>query len=166
MTRAADAAVRVRRPVDADHRVLVGLVDGWFGRRVQAELPRFWFRAFTTTSAVAEDDGGRPVGFAVGFVSGDDSDIGWLHLVGVHPARRRHGIGRVLVTTVAEALDDRGATRVMTAAPADEPIALAFLRAVGFRVEEGPDTRPLYGTPAHADWNRQGDDRVVLSRPL
>lgn len=156
----------VRRPVDLDHPTLVGLVDGWFGRRVQSELPRFWFREFTATSAVAEDDRGRPIGFAVALVSGDEPARGYLHLLGVDPARRRRAVGRSLVSTVAVALRARAATHLVTTAPPDEPIALAFLEAVGFGVEEGPETRPLYGTPAHADWNRQGDDRVVLTRPL
>lgn len=156
----------IRRPVESDHPLLVGVVDGWFGRRVQSELPRFWFREFTSTSAVAEEDRRRPIGFAVGLASGDEPARGYLHLVAVDPARRRRGIGRSLVEWVGAALLQQGSTQLVTTAPADEPIALAFLKSVGFEVEEGPGTRPLYGTPAHTDWNRQGDDRVLLTRPL
>ena len=89
--------IRFRRPTEADHARLVGLVDDWWGgRKVHQLLPRLWFQHFTGTSWVAEDDGGRLVGFLVGFISPDHPDEAYVHMVGTGPNHRRAGLGRTL----------------------------------------------------------------------
>ena len=159
------ARLSVRQAVEADHRAIVGVVDGWWGRPVQAQLPRLWLRHFAGTAFVARDDD-RLAGFLVGFMSQDDPTLACLHLVGVTPGRRRRGIGRSLVERFADAVAARGATRATTTAWPGDRGALAFLGAVGFTVDAGPGTHPLYGTPAYTDWNRDDDDQVVLDREI
>jgi GNAT superfamily N-acetyltransferase len=165
VTEPVAAPAIVRRAVEADHPVLVELVDEWWGRRTQAQLPRLWFRHFAGTSFVADADG-RTAGFVVGFAGQDRPDEAVLHLVGVAPARRRRGIGRALVERFASEVRERGARRIETIAWPGDPIALAFLEAVGFVVVDEPGAPRLYGTPARTDWNRRGDDQVVLTRSL
>ncbi len=162
------AGVHLRRPTEADHPALVAVVDEWWDRRVRAALPRLWLLHFSGTSLVAEDQpgGSRPIGFLVGFVSPDDPGTAYLHLVGVAPARRRRGIGRALVERWLAEVGSRGARRATTIAWPGDPAALAFLGAVGFVVEAGPETRPLYGTPARTDWNHEGDDQVLLAQEV
>jgi hypothetical protein len=43
---------------------------------------------------------------------------------------------------------------------------VAFHQAIGFRVDVGPGTQNLYGVPAYADYDGDGDDRVVFVRDL
>ena len=45
-------------------------------------------------------------------------------------------------------------------------ISVAFHQAMGFRVDDGPGTQRLYGTPAYVDHDGPGEDRVVFSRDL
>jgi hypothetical protein len=45
-------------------------------------------------------------------------------------------------------------------------VSVGFHRALGFVPEDGPGTQRLYGTPAYPDYDAEGDDRVVFSRPL
>jgi ribosomal protein S18 acetylase RimI-like enzyme len=163
---ATNAPIRPLR--ESDHAALVAVVDGWWDRKIRWALPRLWLQHFTSTSFVAEGPlGGRddaPLGFVVGFVSQDDPATAYLHLVGVAPGRRRRGIGRALLERFVAATAERGARRATTIAWPGDPIGLAFLRAMGFVADDGPGTRPLYGTPARTDWNRDGDDQVVLDR--
>ena len=158
--------MRIRSASESDHLELVSSVDDWWGRRTRHLLPRLWFAHFTGTSLVAEDDRGCVVGFVVGFVSPDRPDEAYLHLLGVAPGRRRKGVGRTLWEAFAERVHDRGARRVTTIAWPGDPIGLAFLRSMGFEVDAGPGTRPLYGVPAQTDWNDDRDDQVVLRREL
>ena len=44
--------------------------------------------------------------------------------------------------------------------------SVAFHTSIGFRVDDGPGTQNLYGTPAYADYDGDGDDRVVFTRDL
>ncbi len=158
---------RFRRPEEADHRRLVGLVDEWWGgRRLHHLFPRLWFQHFTGTSWIAEDASGAPVGFLVGFVSPDYPDRAYIHLVATSPNHRRRGLGRMLYERFFDDVSKRGVRRVDAITWPGNRVSVDFHRAMGFRVDEGPGTQRLYGTPAYADYDAEGDDKVVLSREL
>ena len=156
-----------RRPTEADHRRIVGLVDEWWGgRRMRALLPRLWFQHFTGTSWIAETDHGKLAGFVVAFISQDDPSLGYVHMIAADPNRRRSGIGRALYERVFTDLSGRGVTRVKAITWPGNRQSVAFHRSVGFRVDDGPGSQNLYGTPAYADYDGDGDDRAVFVRDL
>jgi GNAT superfamily N-acetyltransferase len=159
--------LRFRRPTEADHARIVGLVDEWWGgRRMRALLPRLWFQHFTSTSWIADDETGRLVGFIVAFMSQDDPTTGYVHMVAADPNRRRAGTGRALYQRVFEDLRTRGVHRVKAITWPGNRQSVAFHRSLGFRVDDGPGTQNLYGTPAYADYDGEGDDRVVFTHDL
>lgn len=156
-----------RHPTEADHARIVGLVDEWWGgRRMRALLPRLWFQHFAGTSWVAEAADGRLEGFVVAFISQDDPTTGYVHMIGAHPNHRRGGIGRALYEHVFDDLAARGVRRVTAITWPGNRQSVAFHQAIGFRVDDGPGTQNLYGTPAYADYDGDGDDRVVFVRDL
>jgi L-amino acid N-acyltransferase YncA len=160
-------AIELRRPVEADHARLIGQVDEWWGgRKVHALLPRLWLQHFTATSWVAEDADGRLVGFLVGFVSPDRPDEGYVHMVGVSPNHRRSGLGRTLYERFFDDVRGRGVRSVTAVTWPGNRASVAFHRAMGFTPSEGSGTQNLYGTPAFADYDADGEDRVVFSRAL
>jgi ribosomal protein S18 acetylase RimI-like enzyme len=152
-----------RRPAEDDHDWIVRRIDDWAaGRAARHMLPRVWFRHFTGTSWIADRGDGRPVGFAIGFLSPDHPNVAVLHAVAVDPARRRAGIGRELVTRcIADAIE-RGARAIRATAWADDRPTIAFLRAVGFELLDPPGGQRLYGMPAIPDFDEPGDDRAEL----
>jgi ribosomal protein S18 acetylase RimI-like enzyme len=158
-----DDQLVLRHPTDGDHRPIARLVDEWFGgRRVRHLVVRSWFLHFASTSWVADDPAGRPVGFLIGYRSPDRPAEAVIQLVAVHPNLRRRGIGRLLVGTFRAELERAGVTSVSGLAWPGEPTAIAFFRAVGFRAEDGPGTRNLFGTPAVPDYDGEGEDRIVF----
>jgi ribosomal protein S18 acetylase RimI-like enzyme len=159
--------LRFRRPIEADHPVLVGQVDDWWGGRKMHELlPRLWFQHFTGTSWVAEDAEDRLVGFLVGFVSPDRPDEGYIHMVGTSPNHRRTGLGRRLYERFFEDMRVLGVRRVRAVTWPGNQVSVRFHRAMGFHPADGPGTQNLYGTPAYPDYDADGDDRVAFSREL
>ncbi len=48
------------------------------------------------------EDGGRLVGFLLGFIAHEPVKTGYVHLVGIHPEYRRRGVGRMLYETFTE----------------------------------------------------------------
>lgn len=154
--------LRYRRPSEVDQPAIADRVDEWWGgRRMRHEVRRAWFRHFASTSWLAEADG-RPAGFLLGFVAADDPTVAVLHLVGVDPNRRRRGIGRELAQRFADDVHGRGAATVEALVPPEDRIALAFLRSLGFVVDAGSATTPVYGTPAYVDHEGPGEDRCRL----
>lgn len=160
--------LRFRRPTQDDHAAVVEVVDEWWGgRRMRALLPRLWFEHFAGTSWIAEDAAdGRLAGFVVAFLSPDRPDTAYIHMVGADPNRRRGGIGRALYERVFADLAARGARHVEAVTWPGNRISVAFHRSLGFRVDDGPGTSPIYGTPAHPDHDGPGDDRVIFRRDL
>jgi ribosomal protein S18 acetylase RimI-like enzyme len=158
---AAEAALR--RPTEADHRRVADVVDHWFGgRRIWPLAARSWFRHFAGTSWIVDGDRGRPAGFLIGYLSPGRPTEAVLHLMAVEPNRRRQGLGAALVAAFADDAASRGAATISTVAWPDDPIAIAFLRAVGFVAESGPGTQRLFGVDAYPDYEAAGEDRAVL----
>jgi ribosomal protein S18 acetylase RimI-like enzyme len=159
--------IRLRHPTEADHPRIAAVLDQWFGgRRVWPIAGRAWFRHFSGTSWLAEDEDGTVRGFLIGFRSPGIAEIAVIHLVAVDPGRRRRGIARAMVDVFAVDAAASGASRLEAVAWPDEPLAIAFFRGLGFEPEEGPGTQRLYGVPAFADYEAKGEDRAVLVRSL
>jgi ribosomal protein S18 acetylase RimI-like enzyme len=163
----AAAEIRFRRPTEADHATIVGIVDEWWGgRQMHQLLPRLWFQHFTATSWVAATDSGRPAGFLVGFVSADDPTTAYVHMIGTDPNHRRHGLGRALYQLFIDDVQARGATRVRAITWPGNRVSVGFHEALGFRPTDGDGSQNLYGTLAFPDYDGPGDDRVVFERSV
>ena len=164
MTRGTSASGARSRPITAgssDWSTSGGAAVG-----CASLLPRLWFQHFTGTSWIAEAGDGRLVGFVVAFISQDDPTVGYVHMIAADPNRRRSGIGRALYERVFTDLSGRGVTRVKAITWPGNRQSVAFHRSVGFRIDDGPGTQNLYGTPAYADYDGEGDDRAVFVRDL
>jgi GNAT superfamily N-acetyltransferase len=152
-------------PTEDDQPAIVAMIDEWFGgRHVRHLVGRAWFRHFGSTSWVADDVDGDPVGFLLGYRSPDRPTEAVIHLVGVHPNHRRRGIGRALIEAFVADGADRGVTVITAVAWPGEPPATTFFRALGFVPDEGPGSQNLFGTPAFPDYDGPGEDRIVFMR--
>ena len=157
----------LRHATEDDQPRIVAVGDHWFaGRRIWPLLVRAWFRDFGGTSLVADAPDGSPRGFLLGYRSPARPDEAILHLLGVDPNHRRRGLGRSLVDAFATDAAAAGASVVRAVAWPDDPIAIAFFRAVGFVPEAGSGSQRLYGVPAYADFEADGEDRAVFLRSL
>jgi ribosomal protein S18 acetylase RimI-like enzyme len=156
-----------RRPVEADHRRLVALVDEWWGGRpLRQLLHRLWFQHFTGTSWVVEAPDGTPAGFLIGFVSPDDPTVGYVHMVAANPDLRQRGVGRELYRRFFDDVAARGVREVRAITWAGNRASIAFHTAIGFRVDGGPGTEPTSGTTAYPDYEGDGRAMVVFRRRL
>lgn len=156
-----------RRPVEADHPRVVAVIDDWWGgRKMRAMLPRLWFQHFAARSWIAETGDGQLMGFLVGFLSPDRPEVAYVHFVGTNPNRRKRGLGRALYERFFADVQAAGATRVTAVTWPGNQVSVRFHRAMGFAPDDGPGTQNLYGTAAYADYDGEGEDRVVFTRGL
>jgi N-acetylglutamate synthase len=82
---------------------------------------------------VAEDDGGRIVGSAMGAW---DGRRGWLYHVAVAPDQRRTGLGRDLVRRAEEGLRGLGCLRALVIVEASNDDAVGFWQALGYEIRD------------------------------
>lgn len=156
-----------RRPVESDHPRMVAVVDAWWGgRKLSHLLPRLWLQHFTGTSWIAEGDRDRLVGFLVGFISPDHPEIAYCHMIATDPNARRVGLGRALYERFFADARSHGAREVRAITWPGNRTSVAFHRALGFEPDAGEGTHVLFGTPAHPDYDGEGDDRVAFRRAL
>jgi GNAT superfamily N-acetyltransferase len=103
---------QIRRLSTADYPYLISVLDQWWsGRQMADKLPRLFFEHFTDTSFAAERDG-QLAGFLVGFVSQSRPGEAYIHFVGVDPAERASGLGRLLYEAFFAAAQARGCVLV------------------------------------------------------
>lgn len=156
-----------RRPTEADYPRISRVVDDWWGgRKMDVLLPRLWLQHFTGTSWLAETPAGELCGFLVGFLSPDQADVAYCHMLATHPSRRGQGVGRALYERFFE--DARAGGRSVVKAvtwPANRT-SLAFHRAMGFEIVGGEGAQNLYGTPAQPGYDFDREDRAILVRRL
>jgi ribosomal protein S18 acetylase RimI-like enzyme len=157
----------LRRPTEADHGSVAAVIDEWFGgRRMGDQAARSWFRHVASTSWLAADANGRPIGLLLGYRSQDHPDEAVLHLLAVDPNHRRRGVARTLVEAFADDLAARGARHVVALAWPGDPPSTAFFGACGFAADTGEGSQNLFGMPAYPDFEAPGDDRIVFRRSL
>ena len=112
------------------------LRDGLFGERPAAE------------AAIAEDDGGQPVGFALWFTTFSTFLCRpglWVEDLFVRPERRGRGAGRELLAHVARVAVERGCGRLELAALDWNEPAIAFYRSLGAVAMDEWTTQRLEG---------------------
>lgn len=162
-----DPDLRFRRPTEADHLPIVRVIDEWWGgRSLRHLLPRLWLQHFTGTSWIAETGDGRLAGFLIGFVSPDRPDEAYVHMVAANPNLRRRGVARRLYDRFFDDVRSRGVRRVTAITwPGNRP-SVAFHRAIGFRLDDGPGSQSIYGVPAFTDYDEDRDDKAVLVRDV
>lgn len=145
--------MEIRHAEPADYGRVVSVVDDWWGgRSMAAMLPKLFFVHFRDTSFVAEADG-ELAGFLCGFRSQTYDDEAYVHFVGVDPARRGSGLGRLLYERFFEAVRPRTVVRAVTS-PVNER-SVAFHEALGFEVER-----------VDAEYDGRGEARVLLVKRL
>lgn len=168
--RALDEAseLRYRRPTEADYVPIVRVVDDWWGGRSMAVLlPRLWLQHFTGTSWLAETAAdGKLAGFLVGFMSPDQPEVAYCHMIATNPNLRHQGIGAELYERFFADARAAGRSRVIAVTWPGNKVSLAFHQALGFRLESGPGTQNLYGTPAYPGYDHDREDRAVLVRTI
>jgi ribosomal protein S18 acetylase RimI-like enzyme len=78
------------------------------------------------------EDAGQVVGTVM---AGYDGHRGWLYSLGVHPARRAHGVGRLLLSHAEIALKKLGCPKVNVQVLQINEGARAFWEAAGYKAD-------------------------------
>ena len=155
---------RIRQLRTADYPFVISVIDQWWGGRQMADkLLRLFFDHFTDTSFAADRDG-KLAGFLVGFISQSKPGEAYIHFVGVDPAERGSGLGRLLYEEFFQAAKARGCVLVRSVTSPVNRGSVAFHQEMGFRLE--PGDAEVDGIPVSPGYDGRGGDRVRFIRSL
>ncbi len=145
---------------EEDYLPIIRVIDDWWGGRHMADmLPRLFFLHFQDTSFVVTD-GGRIVGFLVGFVSQAHPSQAYIHFVGVHPDYRKQGLGKALYENFFATVQERGCSEVHAVTSPVNKASIEFHARMGFEIEEGDAA--VDGVQVKRDYDGSGQDRVLF----
>lgn len=99
-------------------------------------------------------DGAAGCGIAVGFLDEDDTSQAHLVSMWVAPLRRRHGIGRSLVTAIVDWAGERGATQLNLMVTSSNDSAIRFYEQLGFRMTGRTEPYPNDATLVEFEMSR------------
>jgi ribosomal protein S18 acetylase RimI-like enzyme len=121
------------------------------------------FEHLGDTCLIVEEDRGL-IAFLAGYLSQRFPDAGYVHYMGVHPDRRRNGIGRELYERFAALVTARGRSAVLAETGSWNTGSIAFHRRLGFILEPGGQL--IEGLPVHHDIVGLGSDYVRMRLQL
>ena len=157
-----DIPIRHAEPEDDEPIIIV--LDGWFdGRHVSSMLHKLFFIHFRQTSFVVEEEG-KLVGFLVGFLTQTLPDEAYIHFVGVHPERRKAGVGRKLYEHFFDAAHKNGRNTVRCITSPVNNSSIAFHLRMGFEIE--PQENETDGIPVYRNYDGRGIERVLFVKQL
>jgi GNAT superfamily N-acetyltransferase len=155
---------RIRQLSTADYSSVMSVINQWWGGRQMADmLPRLFFEHFTDTSFAAEHDR-QLAGFLAGFISQSRPGEAYIHFVGVDPAQRGRGLGRLLYEAFFTAAKARGCVLVRAVTSPVNRGSVSFHQRMGFQLE--PGDAQVDGIPVSSGYDGPGGDRVRFIRSL
>lgn len=148
--------MQTRKLTKADYDYIVSVMDRWWGGPAGERAHPVFFHELGELGLVAEENGER-VGFLLGFLvpaCEAEPETGYIHLVGIHPEHRRHGVGKELYAQFSARCRSHGAKRLKAITTVGNDGSLRFHMALGFTVFEDPN------------YAGEGRSRVVFTKPL
>ncbi len=149
----------IRHAEPEDYQPIIAVLDHWWGRQLTHMPHKLFFIHFRDTSFVVEEEG-KLIGFLAGFLSQTFLDEAYIHFVGVHPERRKAGIGRKLYERFFDAASKNGRNTVRCITSPVNKASIAFHLRLGFEIE--PQETEVDGIPVYRNYDGRGSDRVLF----
>lgn len=149
---------------ESDYNTIISVIDEWWdGRHMADMLPRLFFKHFSDTSFVFEENN-NVIAFIIGFVSQVNPNQAYVHFMGIHPEYRKKGLGKQLYLMFFDAVKRRGCDSVSLITSPVNKNSIAFHRYIGFQVQDG---NCFIGEVAvNVDYDGPGEDRVILAKKI
>ena len=156
--------MQLRHLEHTDCEFITSVVDDWWGGRpVRQLLPRLFFEHFNNTSLVMTEESAI-IAFLVGFRSQSQPSNAYIHFVGVDPAHRCKGLGRILYLKFFDHMRSLGCTEIQCITSPVNKASIAFHEAMGFGIVPGDGL--VDNVPAHMHHAGRDQHRIVFRRKL
>ena len=131
--------MQTRPLTKGDYDRIVTVIDHWWEGPTNALAHPIFFYELGLLARVVEEDG-QLVGFLFGFISpgfaSPDTQVGYVHLVGIHPDYRRRGVARLLYAAFEDDCRASGCAGIKAITTHGNEGSVRFHAALGWAVNE------------------------------
>ncbi|OEC87124.1 acetyltransferase [Methanobacterium sp. A39] len=117
---------------------------------------------FRSTSFVAELPSGELGGFILGFISQENPEEAYIHLLCVDPKMRGKHVGRKLVERFADEAVLKECKKIYLITKPVNWNSISFYKKLGFLEDKSRETINILGTNAVKNYNGMGQHMVVF----
>jgi ribosomal protein S18 acetylase RimI-like enzyme len=124
-------------------------------------------RHFKKTSFVVEDNSNHKIlGFLLGFISQDNPEESYIHLLCLDSELRGSGIGKNLMNQFAETVSKKGCKKIKLVTKPHNKISINFYLKMGFKSCKSPETFESEGLNVYKDFDGPDQDKIIFIKSL
>jgi len=124
-------------------------------------------RHFKKTSFVVEDNvKNKILGFLLGFISQDNPDESYIHLLCLDSDLRGNGVGKTLINLFADTVSERGCKKIMLVTKPHNKISINFYCKMGFKSHSSDRTIEYGGLHVCKGYDGPNQDKIIFIKQL
>jgi len=120
---------------------------------------------FKQTSLVFEDNG-EIKGFLLGFISQEDPEDSYIHLLCINNDLRGQNLGSNLVDEFIKIVSSYGCRKVFLICKPFNKVAIKFYTKIGFLSLESDETTKIDGFNVFKNYDGPNDDKIVFFKDI
>ena len=156
----------VRNVFEEDFVAIGDRAREWGDLVIERETVYHMFCAHFRGTCFVAEDGGKMIGYLLGFRSQTYPGQAYMHLLHVDPKFRGYGVGRRLFSQFLQAVKASGCTEIKAISRPENKAGMAFYRGAGFKQVETGNLLEVEGVLATKDYNGPGKHRVVWGKEI
>jgi ribosomal protein S18 acetylase RimI-like enzyme len=122
---------------------------------------------FKKTSFVVEDTADHKIlGFLLGFISQDNTEESYIHLLCLDSNLRGTGIGKTLINRFEETVSKSGCKKIKLVTKPHNKISIKFYLKMGFKSYPSDKTIELANLAVHKDFDGPNQDKIIFTKLL
>ena len=159
--------ITIRNPLEEDFIKIADLGEECEPMETEShQVYHIFTKYFKSTCFVAQISTGEIVGFLLGFISPENLEESYIHLLCVDPKMRGRNIGRKLIDAFLEMATSKGVKKVILITKPINWNSISFYKKIGFLEEKSGETMNILGNIAIKNYNGLGEHMVVFYKFL
>lgn len=159
--------LKIRNTLEEDFVEIADLAENCSPMETERNsIYHIFTKFFKSTSFVAELPSKEIGGFLLGFISQENPEEAYIHLLCVDPKMRGEHVGKKLVEQFIDELSLKGCKRVYLITKPVNWNSISFYKKLGFLEDKSRETINILGTNAVKNYNGMGQHMVVFYKLL
>jgi len=122
---------------------------------------------FKNTSFVVENRSSHEIlGFLLGFISQDDPNESYIHLLCMDPILRGKGVSKTLIGMFIQTVSQIGCKKVKLVTKPHNTISIKFYTKMGFKSYPSDKTVEIDGINIQEDYDGHEDDKIIFTKQI